>query len=187
MQRDRVTRGSQAAMMVGWVSTADALFVGLILTLTITLFVAARLQHSEATNRQMRGTVDSLQGQLDQSQSQLGQIQGRVADLQAERERLIQLGRRHIQDLNTQLSSLQSQYAAEKCQREADKEKLKADLAAWHDYYLAAEEDPGTDGGRKAECGNTTGFRNRKSATLPSGNRKHYAAGSRPSRGCIRS
>ena len=143
MQRERVTRRSQGAMVVGWVSNTEALLMGLILTLTVTLFIAARFHRSEGKNHQMQGDVDSLQ-------SQLGEIQGRVADLQAERERIIGLGRQRIKDLSTSLASLQTKYtqlmtAADKGTEErghlaADNEKLNANLAAWRDYYLTAKK-----------------------------------------------
>jgi len=143
MQRERITRKSQAALVVGWVSNTDALFLGLILTLTVTLFVAARLHQSEGKNHQMQGDVDVLQGQL-------GQFQNRVADLQAERERIIGLGRQRIKELNASLASLQMKYtqlmtAADKGREErgrlaADNEKLNTNLAAWHDYYLTAKK-----------------------------------------------
>jgi Mg-chelatase subunit ChlD len=143
MQRERITRKSQAALVVGWVSTTDALFLGLILTLTVTLLVAARLHQSEGKNRQMQGDVDVLQGQL-------GQFQDRVADLRAERERLIQRGRQRFSELSAQLTSVQTkqaklmaakEQATEEASRlEADNEKLQAKLIACRDYYLATKK-----------------------------------------------
>jgi Mg-chelatase subunit ChlD len=139
MQRERVTRRSQGALVVGWISNTDALFLGLIFTLTVTMGVAACLHRSEGKNHQMQGNLVSLQGQL-------GQAQGRVVDLQAERERIVGLGRQRIKDLNTSLASLQTTYtqlmaATEKATEEgrhleADNEKLKANLVAWRDAYL---------------------------------------------------
>lgn len=143
MQRERVTRRSQGALVVGWVSNTEALLMGLILTLTVTLFIAARLHRTEGKNHQMQGDVDSLQ-------SQLGEIQGRVADLQAERERIIGLGRQIINDLRTSLASLQTKCtqlmtsadkgAEERRRLAADNEKLNASLAAWRDYFLNAKK-----------------------------------------------
>ena len=142
MQRERITRGSRAAMVVGWVSTADAIFVGLILTLTITLFVGARLQRSEGKNRQMQSTVDSLQGKF-------GQTQARVTEIEAERDRLMQ-DRRRLDKMPAQLTSLQTERdkltaslatsEEEKRRLTAENEKLTARLAACRDYYLAMKK-----------------------------------------------
>ncbi len=143
MQRERITRRSQSAMVVGWVSNTDAIFVGLIITLTVTIFVATRLQRSEGKNRQMQGDVNTLHVQLDQTQ-------GRVIDLRTESERLAQLGRQRITDLSTRLASLQTKYtqlivttekAIEERERlDTENKKLNASLVAWRDYYLNAKK-----------------------------------------------
>lgn len=145
MQRERVTRRSQTAMVVGWVSNTDAIFVGLVLTLTVTMVIAGRLQKSEGTTRQMQANLDELQGQRDQSQDQLGLAQRRVAETQAELKRVIDLGRQRIQELRSQLSSLQTKYAAaehqletytaDKSQLETENGKLRATLVTWQGQY----------------------------------------------------
>ena len=157
MQRERITRRSQAALVVGWVSNTDAIFLGLILTLAVTLFVATRLQRSEHTNREMQGDVETLHGRLDQAQGdvetlhgQLGQVEGRVADLQEERDRLIQLGRRRIKDLSTTLVSLRAKHtqltvttdkgAEERTRLATENEQLTAKLAAYRDYFLTMKK-----------------------------------------------
>ena len=144
MQRERVTRRSQAAMVVGWVSNTDAILVGLVITLAVTMIIAVRLQRSEQNSRQKQRNVDSFQ-------SQLSELQGRVADLKADRDHLIQLGRQRIKELSTSNASLETNYAqlkaaaqgeaAERAQLATDNEKLVARLAACRDYYLKMKKD----------------------------------------------
>lgn len=139
MQRERVTRRSHAAMVVGWISTAEGLLLGLLLMFAVTLFVTTRVQSSETKNHQMLRDIAKLQGQR-------GQADGLVAGLQAERDRLINLGRRMINNLRSELTSLQTKYtqlmaateeAAEKSRSlEADNQKLKARVDAYRAYCL---------------------------------------------------
>lgn len=136
MQRERVTRRSQAALVVGWVSNTDAIFMGLILTLTVTMLVAARLRQSEGKNRRMGDSVVGLQGQLDQAQS-------RMAELETERERLKQDNRKldattsqlgPLRSERDKLSSALAKAVEERRRLAAESEALKTRLAAAQSY-----------------------------------------------------
>jgi hypothetical protein len=142
MQRERVTRRSQGAMVVGWVSNTDAIFVGLILTLMVTLVVAARLQKSEGKNHQMQDEVDGLQGRL-------GQVKAHATDLEAERDRLTR-DNHSLGETATQLTTLRTERDAlklsmatateEKNRFAAENDRLTTKLAACRDYYLTMKK-----------------------------------------------
>lgn len=138
MQRERVTRRSQAAMVVGWVSNTDAAYLGLIFTLVVTFAVAASLQRSEKRNHQLQDAVGGLQGQLSRVQSQ-------ATDLEAERDRLTR-DNHGLSETATLLATLRTERDAlnvsvattteEKKRLAAENERLTTKLAACRDYYL---------------------------------------------------
>jgi regulator of replication initiation timing len=150
MQREQVTRKSQAAMVVGWISNTDAIFVGLILTLTVTLVIACRLQKSEGTTRQMQANLDELHGQVGQSHDQLGRIRKHIADLETQRDRLVQ-DKCQLDRIAAQVTPLQTERdrladslatsADEKKRLTTENEKLTAKLAACREYYLTMKKN----------------------------------------------
>lgn len=151
MLRERVFRNSQAAMVVGWVSNTDAIFLGLIFTLAVTLVAVARLQKSERKNSQMQGAAEELQVQLGQTQeevdglqAQLGQRHTQLAELQAERDRLTQDNRRlsgiaaQVPPLGTERDKLTASLSSamqESKRLATENEELTAKLAACRDYF----------------------------------------------------
>jgi len=157
MLRERVTRQSQAAMLVGWVANADAIFIGLILTLTVTLFVAVRLQRSEEEKCKIQHNSSLLS-------SQLGKLQEQAINLHQEREQLAKTNleqRSRIANLGNKLTPLQTErdelkVAVERADKErkrldAENKNLETKQIAYHDQYLEMKKSLENNAAKKRD------------------------------------
>jgi Mg-chelatase subunit ChlD len=106
MRRERISGVSQAASVIGWVSNTDAIFLGLILTLAVTIFIYGKFHRSETKNDRLQSQNAALVGQLATSGVSLTKQQFDQTKLLGEKQSLVA----QLEELNRKLAQQREEY-----------------------------------------------------------------------------
>ena len=106
MRRERLSGVSQAASVIGWVSNTDAIFLGLILTLAVTIFIYGKFHRSETKNDRLQSEKAALAGQLQTTGARLTKQRSDQTRLLDEKQSLLA----QLDELNRKLAQQREEY-----------------------------------------------------------------------------